>query len=434
MERIKVAIRIRPFLPNENEDNTGINMNPDDDNTIMITNNLKTFKGVFDRILSIDSTQKDVFDFIKPCLTKIKNSNNCTILTYGQTGSGKTYTIFGGDWSFNDNSSSEKSKKEKDEYNLIINKQLVIDPLSESNGIIPNLIMELFNIYNKKNNEGSKEDEKNEDEIKKEDNNLNITCCYIQIYNEKIYDLLQYPQEINNKKDFEVISNRNKSEVLINQNCLKIKSDKKKGIILDGVNEIKTNSFYDLFDILTLGETNRKIRRTNENDMSSRSHTIFIIDIEDKISKIKSKIKLCDVAGSERFDSSQKYNKEHIFEMRSINKSLFVLGNIINILASKNKIHKYIPYKDSKLTRILEDSLSGNSCIYLIATISPKDEDFNETINTLKFADRAHEVMVSIAPNEIISEEFGQGNNNKLYKELSELKQQIFNFIISRYF
>ena len=108
MERIKVAIRIRPFLSNENKDNTGINMNPDDDNTIMITNNIKTFKGAFDKILSVDSTQKDVFEFIEPCLINIKNSKNCTILTYGQTGSGKTYTMLGGDWSFNDNSASEK--------------------------------------------------------------------------------------------------------------------------------------------------------------------------------------------------------------------------------------------------------------------------------------------------------------------------------------
>ena len=161
--------------------------------------------------------------------------------------------------------------------------------------------------------------------------------------------------------------------------------------------------------------------------MSSRSHTIFIIDIEDNISKIKSKIKLCDLAGSERYNSSEQYNKEHIYELCNINKSLFVLGNIIHLLASKKRNNKFIPYKDSKLTQILEDSLSGNSCIYLIATISPNDENFNETINTLKFADRAHEVMISVTPNQIINNDiFGEGNKKeifKLYKELSELKQ-----------
>ena len=428
MERIKVAIRIRPFLSNENKDNTGINMNPDDENTIMITNNIKTFKGTFDKVLSVDSTQKDVFEFIEPCLVNIKNSKNCTILTYGQTGSGKTYTMLGGDWSFNENFALEKNiQLAKEEFNFIANKELVIDPSSESNGIIPNLILQLFNIYNKKNNESKKEDENKNEEIKEENNNFNIKCSYIQIYNEKIYDLLPYMDEINNKKDFEVLSNKNKSEVIIKQNCLKIKYDKIRGIILDGINEIKTNSFFDLFDILALGETNRKIRHTNQNDMSSRSHTVFTIDIQDKISQIKSKIKLCDLAGSERFDSSAIYNKAHIFEMRSINKSLFVLGNIIQILSSKKKAHKYIPYKDSKLTRILEESLSGNSSIYLIATISPKDDDFNETINTLKFADKAHQVMVNIAPNKILNEEIvGEANKkeiNKLYNEIEELKQ-----------
>ena len=419
MERIKVAIRLRPFLPNENESNTGINMNPDDDKTIMITKSLKTFKGTFDKILSIDSTQKDVFEFIKPCLFNIKKSNNCTILAYGQTGSGKTYTMFGGDWSFNDNEIYSEKKKglQKDEYNFILNKQLVIDPFSETNGIIPNLIMQLFNTYNNNKN----------DEENKENDNLVIKSSYIQVYNEKIYDLLEDIDETNNKKKFEVFSHCNKSEQMINQNSLKIKYDRNKGIILEGVTEIRTNSFFDLFDILAQGETNRKIRQTNRNDMSSRSHTIFIIDIEDNISKIKSKIKLCDLAGSERYNSSESYNKEHIYELCNINKSLFVLGNIIHLLASKKRNHKFIPYKDSKLTQILEDSLSGNSCIYLIATISPNDENFNETINTLKFADRAHEVMISVTPNQIINNDiFGEANKKevyKLYKELSELKQ-----------
>ena len=419
MERIKVAIRLRPFLQNENESNTGINMNPDDDKTIMITKSLKTFRGTFDKILSVDSTQKDVFDFIKPCLSNIKKGNNCTILAYGQTGSGKTYTMFGGDWSFNDNLAFSEKKKnlQKDEYNFILNKELVIDPFSETNGIIPNLIMNLFSIYN--NNKNNEEN--------KDNSNLNIKCSYIQVYNEKIYDLLDNLNELNSKKPFLVMTGRNKREKLLNQESLKIKYDKNKGMILEGVNEINTNSFYDLFEILVQGETNRKIRQTNKNDMSSRSHTIFIIDIEDNNSKINSKIKLCDLAGSERFNSSETYNKEHIYELCNINKSLFILGNIIHLLASKKRNQKFIPYKDSKLTQILEDSLSGNSSIYLIATISPKDENFNETINTLKFADKAHEVMISMSPKDAINNDiFGEGNKKeifKLYKELSELKQ-----------
>ena len=410
MERIKVAIRLRPFLTNENDSDTGINLDPDDDRTIMITKSFRTFRGIFDKILPTDSTQKDVFDFIKPCIQSIQKGNNCTILTYGQTGSGKTYTMFGGSWSFAQNlNTKEKNKNlQNQNHNLIQNNVLVIDPYSETNGIIPNLIMELHNIYI--NNKNKEENETN--------NNLIITCSYLQIYNEKLYDLLE---EIDERKNIEVYEN----EKFINQTPLKLKYDKTQGIIIEGANEIQTQSFFDLYDILAQGEINRKIRQTNKNDMSSRSHTIFIVDIEDFNSKIKSKIKLCDLAGSERFKSSETYNKQHINEIKYINKSLFVLGNVIHFLAKKRK-PKFIPYKDSKLTQLLEDSLSENSYIYLIATISPDDDSFDETINTLKFADRAREVMISISPNQLAnSEVFGNNKKeiNKLYKELSSLKQ-----------
>ena len=186
-----------------------------------------------------------------------------------------------------------------------------------------------------------------------------------------------------------------------------------------------------MFDLLSKGEKLRKIRQTNKNEMSSRSHTIFIINIEDKINKLKSKIKLCDLAGSERYDSNENYKKIHMNEMCNINKSLLILGKVINILGkSKKKLNNvFIPYKDSKLTQILEDSLSGNSSIYLIATISPNNENFEESVNTLKFADRAHEVMTSVSPNQIFSDDFSDNNfdNSKKIKnlcdELTELKQ-----------
>lgn len=171
-------------------------MNPDDDKTIVISKSLKTFKGTFDKILSTNSTQKDVFNFIRPCLDNIQKGINCTILAYGQTGSGKTYTMFGGDWSFNDKMNDYEKRKnlQKDEYNFLLNKELVIDPFSETNGIIPNLIMELFNIYNNR-----KQDNENNN-IDNNDNNLTITCSYIQVYNEKIYDLLEEKNEDMEKK------------------------------------------------------------------------------------------------------------------------------------------------------------------------------------------------------------------------------------------
>jgi hypothetical protein len=427
MERLKVAIRLRPFLSNENESNTGINMNPDDDRTIMISKSLKTFKGTFDKILSTNSTQKDVFNFIKPCVYDIKKGINCTILAYGQTGSGKTYTMLGGDWSFSDSMKQNNKNKtlSKDEYNFLLNKELVIDPFSETNGIIPNLIMQLFNIYN--NNQNSEEN-----------NNLLIKCSYIQVYNEQIYDLLEEIEQNEQKKKFDTIMYRNRNEKLINQTPLKLKNDKINGIIIEGVKEIETPTFFDIFDVLSLGETNRKIRHTNKNDMSSRSHTIFIINIQNIKSNVVSKIKLCDLAGSERYDSRESYKKLHFNEMCNINKSLLVLGNVIHSLGqinsnttskSPNKKNKngktFAPYKDSKLTQILEDSIGGNSLTYLIANISPCTENFEETISTLKFADRAHSIMSEVSMNQLDNKDESVNSKefNKLREELFQLKQ-----------
>ena len=146
MERIKVLVRIRPFLQNENSSGTGLNIDSDSTQKIEISKSLKKFEATFDRVLSQKSTQKDVFNFVKPCIDLIKQGINCTILAYGQTGSGKTYTMFGGEWAMNDKSIDYAQRKNfnKDKYNFILNEELMIDPFSKTNGIIPNLIMSLF--------------------------------------------------------------------------------------------------------------------------------------------------------------------------------------------------------------------------------------------------------------------------------------------------
>ena len=425
-ERIKVAIRIRPFLPNEISSNKAINLIPEDENTLILYKDSQKFQGTFNQIFSDDSTQKEVFNFIKPCIYSIKAGINCTILAYGQTGTGKTYTMFGGDWSYNeDNYDSNNCLlkiENKNEKDSLLKNQIIIDKNNECNGIIPNLIMELYHLFNKnknekENNENNNEKENNENNNDKENNENNndtlITCSYIQIYNEKIYDLLDF------SSSYELSSN---SENKLSS--LKLKSDKKQGLIIEGANEVNVPSYSDIFDILETGESNRKIRQTNKNYMSSRSHTIFMINIFDKNSQSISKIKLCDLAGSERYNNSDIYEKEHIYEMKNINKSLFTLGNVINALAQKKK---YIPYKDSKLTRILEDSLRGNSSIYLIATISPNEKNVDETFNTLKFADRAHNVMINITPNKMgfYTGKVSSNTDRINYKEIEKLKGEI---------
>ena len=426
MEQLKVVVRIRPFLSNENSSNTGLDIDSDNSQKIVISKSLKKFEATFDKILSQKSTQKDMFNFIKPCMNYIKKGINCTILAYGQTGSGKTYTMFGGEWAINDKSTDyEKRKKfNKDKYNFILNEELTIDPFSNTNGIIPNLIMNLFQSYGSYNTNDS----------------ITITCSYIQIYNEQVYDLLVDEEENKEeKKKFNLVSRvgRNVAEKPIKQTPLKIKYDKLNGVIIEGVNEIRTPTFYDIFELLRQGEINRKIRQTRRNEMSSRSHTIFIINIQNHKSNVISKIKLCDLAGSERYDSRESYKKLHFSEMCNINKSLLILGNVIHSLGqnngtvslskTKNKKNNktFAPYKDSKLTQILEDSLGGNSVTYLIANISPCDENFEETISTLKFADRAHSIMTKVSMNQLTSKDDGFKSKefNKICDELFQLKQ-----------
>ena len=413
MENIKVLIRIRPFLPNENEDNTGLSIESNDAHKIEISRSLRKFEGYFDKVLTQKSTQKDVYNFIKPCVSYIQKGINCTVLAYGQTGSGKTYTMFGGEWAINSQTNDYENRKNfsKDKYNFILNNELSINPFGKTNGIIPNLIMNLFQVYDK-----SKD-------------NIKISCSYIQIYNEKVYDLLVNTDEIiQEKKRFNFSTNTKNKESIqpMIQKPLKIKNDKVNGVKIEGVNEIETETFFDIFELLREGETNRKIRQTSRNEMSSRSHTIFIINIKNLKTNIRSKIKLCDLAGSERYDSNESYKKIHFNEMCNINKSLLVLGNVIHSLANK-KNSNFAPYKDSKLTQILEDSLGGKSITYLIATISPNGENFEESISTLKFADRAHEIMTQVTPNQVENEEFdpskGGKEFTKIYNELNELKQ-----------
>ena len=405
MEPIQVAIRVRPFLPHENEYNTTIDISNEDDRKIFIQKGNKKFNGYFDKIFSQKSTQENVFKFISPIFRAIYKGINTTILAYGQTGSGKTYTMFGGNWTEQFEYYNRKNNNYKrDEFNFLIDKQFIIDPYSHSNGIIPRIITELFNNIN---------------------NNIKISCSYIQVYNEKIYDLLIDEIYQNKKKNFELGNFNNRTQKIIDQEPLKLRDDVKKGVIIDGAFQMGVYSFYDVFQLLKVGEKNRKKRQTNKNDMSSRSHTIFIIYYEDKLKKVSSKITLCDLAGSEKYDQKENYKLVHFNELKSINKSLSILGNVIHALSLKKPTH--IPYKDSTLTHLLKDSIGGNCKTYLIANISPNYENFDESINTLYFADRAHEIESKLSPNYIDNEnndEYDDPIENKTIKKLSnEVKE-----------
>ena len=402
-----MSIRIRPFLSYEDETNTTIQTFEDDNRKIILAKNNKKFVSHFDRIFPQNSKQEDVYNFINPIISLTLKGINSTILAYGQTGSGKTYTMFGEDFTMNDNYNGKLFSKriKKDKYNFLVDQEFVIDPFSNTNGIIPRVILDLFKYKNK--------------------SKTVITCSYIQVYNERIYDLLtdntfKKPEK---NLNFETAINNNRSEKIIDQENLKIRDDKKLGPVVDGALELEANNFYDVFQMLRTGELNRKKRQTNKNEMSSRSHSIFMIYYNNKEEKKKAKISLCDLAGSEKYESSEHYKQVHFNELKSINKSLSILGNVIHALAKKKKVH--IPYKDSTLTHLLSKNLEQKT--YLIATISPSDNNFEDSLNTLNFADRSHIVSTKVTPNNFEDNLLDSGLDKitikKLSQELKELRQ-----------
>ena len=200
---------------------------------------------------------------------------------------------------------------------------------------------------------------------------------YLEIYNEQVRDLL--------------------SE---NFNSLMIVEDPIKGIYVPDLKEIAATNNTELKELLIKGNSKRAMASTNSNQFSSRSHAIFQITFEKRESTqtCYSKLSLIDLAGSERGCMNESKGQRQL-EGTKINQSLLTLGNCINILSDKTKLGAYVPYRDSKLTRLLKDSLGGNTKTLMIACISPSSAAFIETINTLKYAERAKKIKQKVTKN-----------------------------------
>lgn len=181
------------------------------------------------------------------------------------------------------------------------------------------------------------------------------------------------------------------------------------GVFVSGLSEVRVVNTDDVIAVLQKGDRNRRIRATEMNEHSSRSHAILQISTEvesrgnDGATIIRrAKLNLVDLAGSEKWDTQKKMVKAHQKELTNINKSLSALGNVISALGEKHRTH--VPYRDSKLTRLLQDSLGGNTHTLVFATISPNLAAIDETISTLNFADRAKSVMVRVKVNEVVDD------------------------------
>eukprot|EP00163_Fabomonas_tropica_P028141 TRINITY_DN5670_c0_g1_i3.p1 TRINITY_DN5670_c0_g1~~TRINITY_DN5670_c0_g1_i3.p1 ORF type:complete len:963 (-),score=347.27 TRINITY_DN5670_c0_g1_i3:168-3056(-) len=227
-----------------------------------------------------------------------------------------------------------------------------------------------------------------------------IQCSYVEIYREVVQDLLD-PTKSN----------------------LAVRETPTKGIYIEGVTAEFVSSEGDIMDLLAIGDASRRVASTNMNEQSSRSHSLFIITVQQKddAGSIKTgKLNLVDLAGSEKIQKTGAKG-ETLEEAKKINQSLSALGNCIKALTDSKRSH--VPYRDSKLTRILQESLGGNTKTTLMVAASPAEYNVDETISSLKFAQRAKTIKTTVRVNKVQSAEELQALVASLRKELQALKK-----------
>eukprot|EP00484_Ammonia_sp_Unknown_P030350 CAMPEP_0197036352 /NCGR_PEP_ID=MMETSP1384-20130603/13886_1 /TAXON_ID=29189 /ORGANISM="Ammonia sp." /LENGTH=772 /DNA_ID=CAMNT_0042466525 /DNA_START=81 /DNA_END=2399 /DNA_ORIENTATION=+ len=318
----------------------------------------------FDYIFPPDSQQKDVFTYAAaPLVDQVLAGYNCTLFAYGQTGSGKTYSMEG------------KIETEGDG--------------GVHEGLIPRMVRAIF------------------DRILNDDNTefeYTLRVSFVEIYNERLRDLLQ----------------PNGAELKIRE-----KTTGARGVYIENVHAPFVASPEEVFDHLTNGHVNRSVASTRMNEHSSRSHAVFMLQLEARNTETgsskASKLMLVDLAGSEKVRKTNATGQT-LKEAQQINKSLMVLGLVINSLV-ENK--KHVPYRDSKLTRLLSDALGGNSKTMLIVTASPSKYNVEETLSTLRFGQRAKSIKNEAKINQELSVAEYQKLLEKARKREEMLRSQI---------
>ncbi|XP_038652069.1 kinesin-like protein KIF3A isoform X3 [Scyliorhinus canicula] len=341
-DNVMVVVRCRPM--NEKERNMGHRQVVNVDEIRGTITVYKTESAneppktfTFDTVFSPESKQVDVYNLTaRPIVDSVLEGYNGTVFAYGQTGTGKTFTMEG------------------------------VRVVPELRGIIPNSFAHIFGHIAK--SEG--------------DTRFLVRVSYLEIYNEEVRDLLGKDQ-----------SQR-----------LEVKERPDVGVYIKDLSGYVVNNADDMDRIMTLGNKNRSVGATNMNEHSSRSHAIFTITIEcsekgidGNIHVRMGKLHLVDLAGSER-QGKTGATGQRLKEATKINLSLSTLGNVISALVDGKSTH--VPYRNSKLTRLLQDSLGGNSKTMMCANIGPADYNYDETISTLRYANRAKNIKNKARINE----------------------------------
>ena len=333
-----------------------------------------------DRVLNQDTTQEDSFELVgKNIVNEVIEGYNGTIMAYGQTGSGKTFTVFG-------------SKPAIDSYGFENHPE---------GGIVPRSLHHIFN-YIRDNIDNAQ---------------FQVTVSFIQIYMEIITDLLS-PQK--------------------SKTGLQIREDPKTGIFINNLEQISVQNEFEVMQIISEAAKARSTSATSMNKNSSRSHAVLQVTLDQrwieegppKKRKVKKGVlTIVDLAGSERLSKSGSEGLR-LNEAKTINKSISALGNCVAALADGSNM-SHVPFRDSKLTRLLTESLGGNSKTCMYACVGPTLMNYDETYSTLLFATRAMKVRTHVKVNENVDFKVSGGSEGIIQRNLlletynHQLKQEL---------
>ncbi|XP_012931393.1 kinesin-like protein KIF21A isoform X7 [Heterocephalus glaber] len=394
---VRVAVRIRPQLAKEKIEGCHICtlVTPGEPQVYLGKDKAFTFDYVFD----IDSQQEQIYiQCIEKLIEGCFEGYNATVFAYGQTGAGKTYTMGTG---------------------------FDVNITEEEQGIISRAVKHLFKSIEEKKHTAIKNGLPPPD--------FKVNAQFLELYNEEVLDLFDTTRDMDAKNK--------KSNVRIHE-------DSTGGIYTVGVTTRTVNTESEMMQCLKLGALSRTTASTQMNVQSSRSHAIFTIHVcqtrvcpqvdaenstdnkmisessqMNEFETLTAKFHFVDLAGSERLKRTGATG-ERAKEGISINCGLLALGNVISALGDKSKRATHVPYRDSKLTRLLQDSLGGNSQTIMIACVSPSDRDFMETLNTLKYANRARNIKNKV----MVNQDRASQQINALRSEITRLQMELMEY------
>ncbi|XP_062990198.1 kinesin-like protein KIF21A isoform X2 [Elgaria multicarinata webbii] len=394
---VRVAVRIRPQLAKEKIEGCHIctSVTPGEPQVFLGKDKAFTFDYVFD----IESQQEEIYgQCIEKLIEGCFEGYNATVFAYGQTGAGKTYTMGTG---------------------------FDVNLMEEEQGIIPRAVKHLYRCIEGKKHAAIKQGLPPPE--------FKVNAQFLELYNEEVLDLFDTTRDIDSKNK---------------KSNIKIHEDSAGGIYTVGVTTRTVNVEAEMMQCLKLGALSRTTASTQMNVQSSRSHAIFTVHLcqtrvcspidadnmtdnriisessqLNEFETLTAKFHFVDLAGSERLKRTGATG-ERAKEGISINCGLLALGNVISALGDKSKKVTHVPYRDSKLTRLLQDSLGGNSQTVMIACVSPSDRDFMETLNTLKYANRARNIKNKL----MVNQDRASQQINALRSEITRLQMELMEY------